>query len=325
MDAGARGRRAPTHAANAPPPTWTNTRSSADAADALGHLPADRAAAVEAQRVLRPCTLNGTAPAATASRNRMHARVARRIVVAARTRLTIAAPSRSSARRPPGRAHGGTNTSIGHSTARGERRRGQRRVAARGDRQRRPVRRTDGPRREPQRSAARRCSRIVNRCRALWLPATLPVSSFTQTPPSAGTRARRTARRSGANGVTLKPVPATAAIAASSSRPTRVAGVVGHAVRARRTRPRRGTAPNATNGFGSSVGRSGASRRHDLRARGAGRASVALGHRHGNGVGDVDRAPHTAQRKPTTSIHAVVSPRATRALNSPIISSHTPR
>ena len=42
-------------------------------------------------------------------------------------------------------------------------------------------------------SAATRCSRIVTRCRPLWLPPTLPVSSFTQTSAPSAVRQRRRA------------------------------------------------------------------------------------------------------------------------------------
>ena len=50
-------------------------------------------------------------------------------------------------------------------------------------------------------SAARRWSRIATRCRPLWLPPTLPVSSFTHTSPP--TAADTTSDRE--NGVTANP------------------------------------------------------------------------------------------------------------------------
>ena len=133
----------PVHAANAPPPTCTTTRSRSTPASASSQpivRPPSRHSAFSG-----PCTLNGTAPAATASRNRS----------------TAGSPGGSAARRSHGwmrRAERLQHAEHGRRRPRrdehvdrprrplGERRRGDRRVAARGDGQRPAL-----PRRQPQR------------------------------------------------------------------------------------------------------------------------------------------------------------------------------
>ena len=133
-----------------------------------GRAPAPRRRPTISQPIVRPpsrhsafsgpCTLNGTAPAATASRNRStagspggsSARRAHTVIVGAE-RLEQVEHDRPA-------PTSGTNTSIGQSARRGQRGRGDRRVAARGDGQRR----RDRPSPVRSASAARRCSRIVD-------------------------------------------------------------------------------------------------------------------------------------------------------------------
>ena len=126
----------------------------------VGHLPPDRAAAVEAPHVLRALHAERHRAGGDGLAEAVHARVAGRVVDRSRARHDVRRPATRAARAPPSSADGGTNTSIGQSCDCGQRRRGDRRVAARGDGQRRAL----APRRPgPSDSAARRCSRIVNR------------------------------------------------------------------------------------------------------------------------------------------------------------------
>ena len=187
-----RGAAGGTPASAAPAPTHVGQRAAADlhedpverrAERVLGHLPADRAAAVEAQRVLR---------ALHAERHRARRRRPRGS--GGRTDRPAGRRPRAGSRRPrprraacervratDGSAHGGTNTSSGQSTGGGQRRRRQRGVPARGDGQRRPRgRRRDA---EPLGGQQVQQDRRSGDGPCGSRP-TLPVSSFTQTPPS---------------------------------------------------------------------------------------------------------------------------------------------
>ncbi len=88
----------------------------------------------------------------------------------------IDAPSSSSRPSTSGPAQSGTNTSIGHSDLAAS---VAAAIAALPHEAMASGRRVRSTRRSA--SAARRWSMIPTRCRPLWLPPTLPVSSFTHT------------------------------------------------------------------------------------------------------------------------------------------------
>ena len=121
-----------------------------------------------------PCTVNGIAPPATASRKRSIAGSPADRRRAVRT-VWIRAPSRSSSSPDVGRSStsGRTRRSASRRAGPAWRRRSRRCRTTRS-------RAAPGPGSRPSSSAARRWSRIGTRWRALCDPATLPVSSFTQ-------------------------------------------------------------------------------------------------------------------------------------------------
>ena len=99
------------HAANAPPPTWTSARSRSTPASASSQpivRPPSRHSAFSG-----PCTLNGTAPAATASRNRSTAGSPGGSRGAPLARVDRRPEALQRRRAPTADAHVGTNTSIG--------------------------------------------------------------------------------------------------------------------------------------------------------------------------------------------------------------------
>ena len=124
-----------------------------------------------------PCTPNGTAPAATASRNRC-TQGSPGGSSSRRGQIVTSARSRCNASSTTGSAHGGTKTSSSRRSAAAS-------VAAASAAlpHEAMARRLSRPP-TPSASAALRWSRIEKRWRALWLPATFPVSSLTHTPPS---------------------------------------------------------------------------------------------------------------------------------------------
>ena len=152
------------------------------------HLPADRAATVEAPHVLRALHAERHGARRHRLAKPVHARIAGRIAGSTRAdddlRRQRREPSDDALARRRRHEHPDRPRRRGS-----QRRCRQRGVAARRDGQRRPTRRrTDaaGHGASPMRSAVSRCSRIVNRWRALWLPATLAVSSLIHTPPVGG-------------------------------------------------------------------------------------------------------------------------------------------
>ena len=266
-----------------------------------------------------PWTPNGTAPRSTASRNRW----------------THGSPGASSSRR-------GHTVTVGPQAVQrlddrgagprrhehlelpviGRREGGgsERRVPARGDGQAGLAPRRRPPARPPSGGGG-----STTRCRALWLPATFPVSSFTHTPPSElnprsarqpvgpgegrrrGTRSRRRSppgRRAGG--------PARARHRQSSRWPARTT--------ARPVQP-----PNATSGFGSSAGRERPWPADDVEdvvsiSRRGVRATPRMGRRHVD-LGAADRG--TGSPPPSGS---ALTPRPPRSpLNSAMSSSHTGR
>ena len=121
-----------------------------------------------------PCTVNGMAPAADGLAEPVDARIARQDRSAgAGTRRCRRASSARRGDDRPGRRCGGTKTRIGHRRGGRQRGRGVRRVAARGDGQRRSIRRRR-PRREPSDSAVKRWSRIVTQMPRLVAAGDLP-------------------------------------------------------------------------------------------------------------------------------------------------------
>ena len=168
----------PTTVASAPPPTWTKIRSGTTGPSwAASSQPIVRPPSRH-RASSGPWTLKGTAPASTAARKRwMHGSPGGS--PAERAHTTSGAPScsrRSSDPRIGPRWDEDVDRAVHGGGERGRRQRG---VAARGDGQRRAA---GGA--SPSRSAATRWSRTPMRWRALCEPATLPVSSFTHTPPS---------------------------------------------------------------------------------------------------------------------------------------------
>ena len=143
---------------SAPPPTWTKTRSRSAAPPIATHCtdishpmvrPPSRHHAFSG-----PCTLNGTAPAATASRKRCTHGSPGGSVGEPRAGDDRVRRARRAGRARPRLADGGTNTSDRPAHRRGQRGRGERRVAARRDRERRSVGlpRPTVPGRRPRRS-----------------------------------------------------------------------------------------------------------------------------------------------------------------------------
>ena len=142
----------------------------------VGHLPPDRAATVEAQGVLRSLHAERHGAGGDGLPEPQHGRVARRVVRRRRGHGWMRAPSDSSSPSTSAPAHVGTNTSSGHSARWAS-------VAAAIAALPHEAMASGGRARStsPSDSAATRWSRIVTRWRPLWLPPTLPVSSFTHT------------------------------------------------------------------------------------------------------------------------------------------------
>ena len=169
----------PMQAANAPPPTCTKTRSARwSMTSVISHPMVRPPSRHHAFSV--PCTPNGTDPAATASRNRnTHGSPAGS--ESRRGHTVTVAPSVKSVSSTVADADGGTKTSIGHSTARAI---VEAAIAALPhDAMARRGRDVGDHRETPASSDISNCTISVKRCRALCEPATLFVSSFTQTPP----------------------------------------------------------------------------------------------------------------------------------------------
>ena len=217
-----------------------------------------------------PWTVNGMAPAVdrlaergARTGRRAGRRATRGQTVTSRAQLTRGGPRRR------GRPTVGTNTSQRPADGPRQGGRGQRGVAARGDGQPAVAPATGAT---PSCSAASRCSRMPARCRALWLPATLPVSSFTQHAAVAREPEGVAQRgRSGRTASPRKPTPSTAATAlverSAPARPDRRRPCRGP----RRRPPRRTALSKATSGFGSSPDRTGARRPRRGTGRGGGR------------------------------------------------------
>ena len=248
---------APTAAANAPPPTCTNTRSKAthcaDAAARISHpsvRPPSRHSAFSG-----PCTANGSAPAATASRKR-YTHGSPGGSSGRRGQMFTSACSACSRASTASLAHGGTNTRIRHPSAAASVDAAMAALPhdemASGGRSA-----TDDHGASPICSAACRCSRMLNRCRAFWLPATLPVSSFTHTPPAAAKPSSSLNASARCIGVVRNPTPATAATRWSRSR-TSTARAAASMPCAAANAAQANPASNATNGFGSSTTSTGA-------------------------------------------------------------------
>ena len=206
------GSAAPRHAANAPPPTCTKIRSSVTPCAA--HWSSISQPRVRppssASAFSGPCTVKGIDPAATASRNRNIAGSPAGSD-GRRSQRWTRAPSRSSSEPNPSLIQVGTYTSIGQFAAAAN-------VAAASAALPQDAIANGGRSvRCPSRAAAARCSRIVNRCRAFWLPATPPVSSFTQTPPPSVKPSASDNASDRPNGVGTNPTPATRRTVSSSS------------------------------------------------------------------------------------------------------------
>jgi hypothetical protein len=118
-------------------------------------------------------------------------------------------------------AEGGTNTSIGQSTARA---RVDAAIAALPHDAIASLGRADGTHRAvPASSDINNCTISVKRWRALCDPATLRVSSLTQMPPDGANPSAADSSSARASGVRRNPVPATRATA--SSRPVMTASL----------------------------------------------------------------------------------------------------
>ena len=246
-----RARRAPARRTrpSAPPPTCTKTRSSGAAGRCSAISQPMRAAAVEAQRVLR--TLHAERHRAGGDRlpEAVDAGIARRVVVAPRA-------DRDLGPQPVQRVHDGPDrptaarTPRARPVGRGQRGRGQCGVPARGDGQ---AAARDRP--TPSSSAA---LQVQQDRRAGGGPCgsrpRSPVSSFTHTPPSSVKPSASDSASARANGVTheagRRPPPATALVDLAHER----------GARRRRSCPiaaanacHASSAPNATNGLGSST------------------------------------------------------------------------
>ena len=173
----------PVHVANAPPPTWTTTRSTSTSASASSQpivRPPSRHRALSG-----PWTPNGIAPSAHRLAEAQHRRIARRVARPPRAAADVAPsePSSRARRRRPsrGRTPRAAIASRWASVAAAIAALPHEAMAS--GRRDRPA--------SPSASAARRWSSAPARWRPLWLPPTLPVSSFTQT--SASSRSDSTA------------------------------------------------------------------------------------------------------------------------------------
>ena len=177
-------------------------------AEPLDHLPADRAAAVEAERVLRALHAERHRAAVDGRAEAVDARVARRVVGDARAHLDRGAELVRARPSDPRVGPVGTNTEQRPVDRAGQGGRGERGVPARGDGERRP-----GGRRAPtrRRSAATRCSRIAHQVAGLVAAgdvARLVLHPHAALAAEAEGFARAPVDRS--KGVTWKPVPSTA-------------------------------------------------------------------------------------------------------------------
>ena len=196
------------------------------------HLPPDRPAAVEAERVLGALHGERDRPGVDGLAEPEHRRVTGRIGHPAVRSGGSSRPRRSRRTPTPSSIQMGTNTSIGQSAA------AARVAAASAALPHEAIASRGRSASAPTDSAARRCSRIDIRWRALWLPATLCVSSFTHTPP-AGPKPSSSERAADlAKGVTRNPTPSTRPIAESTVSVSAWRGIGGHPVRCRERRPR---------------------------------------------------------------------------------------
>ena len=242
-----------------------------------------------------PWTANGMAPAATARAER-GARTGRRAGrrAPAGRRLTSAPSSREPGQRRAGRPTSGRTPAAATPTARASVAAASAALPHEAMASARSLPATGAT---PSRSAASRCSRMPTRCRALWLPATLPVSSFTQhaaiarEPQGLAQRGRERAK-----GVTAEAdavdrrdglVEASAPARPDRRRPSRGP---------RRTPPRRSRRRRPRAGSGRRRTAPAPGDRHAGTGRGGGRLRRAFGQRHGHGVAIGTSAPQTAQR-----------------------------
>ncbi len=231
----------------APPPTWTTTRSRRGGPPGAPTAAASSQPSVSPPSMARPLRLpwqvNGTAPAVDRPQEGVVGRVAgdARLALADRAGAHRA---RAGAPRPPGLRRCGMKTSrwrpAARATTAAARAAFPQEAMASGARAGRPDA-SDCPAESASpagsafaaasvfpvasgdpaasaRASSTASSRSVpKRWRALCEPETLPVSSFTQTPPAAGeARGRRESGPLRANGVSRKPWPSTSATAASS-------------------------------------------------------------------------------------------------------------
>ena len=278
----------------------------------VGHLPTDRPPAVEAPDVLRALHAERHRPVGDGLAEAVHARVARRIVgppragddpgprvrraVRAPTRRRSAGRTRRSASRPNAASVAAAIAALPHE------------AMASGGRSRHGAR--------PSSSAARRCRRMVNRWRALWLPPTWP-GLVLEPHPAVGGEAERVAQP----------------VVAGERRDREAAAARPARRRARRAPPPSSRWPRRTCPTPAGSGSDRTDRRRRRRVGAAGAVAVptncsAWRRSQRGGVratpgqrrGDVDvRAAHGAH-EPGGHDGA-----ATRALKSMIISSHTGR
>ncbi len=156
------------------------------------------------------------------------------------------------------------------------------------------------------------------RCLALWLPATLPVSSFTSTPPSRENPRASLSGREWAKGVTTKPTPSTAVTASSRER-TSLARSSAPIPWASAKAAQAYRLSKATSGLGSSPNRTGAGGRtrnmHVVAVGCGGVRALPRPRRRHRDLGPADRTAEAGDHGSATV--------PVRSLNSTIISSHT--
>ena len=280
--------------ASAPPPTCTTSRSSGQRRTTTISQPSVSPPSTASPFRL-PWQVKGMAPFASASSSARY--VGSPAISVPRADLDVRTELLEP-REDDRVGVGGHEDAQERPAGRSDDRRRERRVAAARDRQLRPPATRRRGRSAPPTSS---CSRTPNRWRALCEPETLPVSSFTQTPP----RLREPeARRSGpvlrANGVTDEAVPVDRGDRVVEAAHELAEGSVGEAagsgevVRVEQLRYR-------TNGFGSwsSIGEAEASRG---RARAATRGrrrrrDSAFGQRKGYGSPGIRRRRRTRRRR----------------------------
>ena len=292
-------------------------RGPGDAAELVGQLPADRAPAVEAQRVLRTLHAERDGPGGdrlAEARGRTGRRAGRRRA-RAHDRRSRAELTRG-VEHPADRPTAGRTRRSASRRARGERGRGERGVAARGDGERRSARRRQAAGARPRRGGAgsRRGGGPCGSGDVVRLVLD-PDAAVAVKPSASDRRAGRAERRDREpdavdrrdGGVELR----TRATASASAMPC----AVGERL------PRRAW-PVGTNGFGSSSAATVRRPSVTMRSTWCRSRRGAFGQRHGPTAGDVDaRAAH----RRSASRRSRPSARPTRALKSSISSSHTPR